>query len=135
MALAAALVAGATLTGCGRGADSGASSNATAPGQPGTGNAVEARIPQAPDGPPGGPSGVAGSAPHTGGSGADVIPGTSGRGTAEPGGRSTTAQQPGSGTTGGLGTSMGNTAAMPQQGSAASEGSTNRTTDGAVGRR
>ena len=125
---ALALVAALALAACGRGADG----NPNAPGNPGSGNAPEARAPQAPDGPPGGPSGIKGSAPHTGGSGADVVPGTTGRGTAEPGGRSQTAQ-PGQGTTGGLGTSMGNTSA--QQGGVAAEGSTNRSTDGAVGRR
>src|SRR5690606_5824112 len=72
------------LAGCSDRADT----NPNAPGSPGTGNTAEVVRPAAPDGPPGGPSGIAGSGPHTGGSGADVMPGTTGSsGTAEAGGR------------------------------------------------
>ncbi|HYF42086.1 MAG TPA: hypothetical protein VEA35_06510 [Ramlibacter sp.] len=137
-AFAVLLAAGVALAGCGRGADSGATSNANAPGSPGTGNAATASRPLAGEGPPGGPSGVKGSAPHTGASGGDPVPGTTGSGASETGGRSQTAQ-PGVGTTGGLGgtTAMG---AAGSQGAtdgagAASRGSSNSTPDGAVGRR
>ncbi|HEX2544054.1 MAG TPA: hypothetical protein VHL79_04205 [Ramlibacter sp.] len=80
-----------------------AETNPVAPGSPGTGNSTEVVRPSAPDGPPGGPSGIAGSAPHTGSSGGDVLPGTSGRGTNDVTARSQTVE-PGSGLNGGLGT-------------------------------
>jgi hypothetical protein len=135
-AIALAVVAAASLAACGRGADSGATANPNAQGSPGTGNKTEQVRAGAPDGPPGGPSGVKGSAPHTGGSGADVVPGTTGRGTSEAGGRSQTAQ-PGTGLTGGLGASQGQSAmgAGPAGTNAGGSGSTNRTPSDAVGRR
>jgi hypothetical protein len=71
-----------TLAGCGRDA-----ANANAPESPATGNPAQAVAPQAPDGPPGGPSGVKGSAPHTGASGADIVPGTTGSGTTNAAGQ------------------------------------------------
>jgi len=141
----AAVLAAASLAGCGRGADSGATANPNAPGSPGSGNPAQARAPQAPDGPPGGPSGVKGSAPHTGASGGDAVPGATGRGLDQAGSRSQTAQ-PGSGLQGGLGASSGQTAmgAGPSgasgpestgpQGTAAS-GSSNRSPSTSVGNR
>lgn len=127
----------ALLAGCNRGADSGATSNANAPGSPGTGNDRVSVQPAAPDGPPGGPSGIKGSAPHTGSSGGDTVPGTTGTGTA---GASTS---PGSGLQGGLGASgTGLTGSFPAGGASApamgagpAGGSTNNTPDSAVGRR
>src|SRR5438874_1521963 len=72
--------------------DRGATGNPNAPGSPGTGNAPQVSAPTAPDTPPGGPSGVKGSLPHPGSSGGDAVPGTTGSGTAESGGRSPTVQ-------------------------------------------
>jgi hypothetical protein len=122
------------LAGC----DRGAKENPNAQGSPGTGNARETAAPGAPDTPPGGPSGVKGSLPHTGSSGGDTVPGTTGRGTAEEGGRSQTAQ-PGSGLQGGLGGNAGMAGSAASGASApagiATEGSTNRTPGGATGRR
>jgi hypothetical protein len=108
-------------------------SNATAPGNPGTGNTAEVVRPAAPDGPPGGPSGIAGSAPHTGSSGGDAVPGTTGQGTADASGHSQTAQ-PGTGLHGGLGsgTAMGASGANAP---AVGEGSANTTPGSAVGTR
>jgi hypothetical protein len=94
--LAAALSLG--LAAC----DRGAGGNANAPGRPGTGNPVEATTPAAADTTAGGPSGVKGSQPHAGSSGGDAVPGATGSGTSEAGGRSQTAQ-PGTGLQGGLG--------------------------------
>lgn len=122
-----------------------AAQNPNAPGSPGTGNATEVVRPAAPDGPPGGPSGIAGSAPHTGGSGADVLPGTTGRGTTEPGGRSQTAQA-GTGLNGGLGNGSGLTGTFPANAGTGTssgplgagpggDGSTNSTSGNAVGQR
>lgn len=145
---AVALALSAVLAGCGQGADTGATSNPNAPGSPGTGNAAEVSTPtraagQGDSGAPG-PSGVKGSAPHPGSSGGDTVSGITGRGTDEAGGRSQTAQ-PGLGTTGGLGGQAGAAATMgagqPTSGSADAgqttvpDGSPNRTTSGAVGRR
>jgi hypothetical protein len=120
--------------------------NPNAPGSPGTGNATEVVKPAAPDGPPGGPSGIAGSAPHTGASGGDVVPGTTGKGSADAGGRSQPAQ-PGTGLNGGLGAQSGSTVLGSMPGSAtattgtsmgnagAPSGSANSTSRDAVGRR
>jgi hypothetical protein len=85
----------ALLAACGDQADR----NPNAPGSPGTGSTAAVVQPVAPDGPPGGPSGIKGSAPHTGASGGDVVPGTSGAGTVANG----QPAQPGSGLNGGLG--------------------------------
>jgi hypothetical protein len=137
LAAACALALGA----CSKQADT----NPNAPGNPGTGNATLSSKPVAPDGPPGGPSGVAGSSPHTGSSGGDVLPGTSGSGTAEASGRSQT-PQPGSGLNGGLNagtaaiagaSAAGGTSSAPGgvNTSAAGNGSSNATPDAAVGRR
>ena len=115
-----------TLAACSERADV----NPNAPGSPGTGNAAQSVRPAAPDGPPGGPSGIAGSAPHTGSSGGDVLPGTTGRGTTDASGRTQTAQ-PGAGLNGGLGGGnnvMGSSAAVPG-------GSSNNTPGNAVGSR
>ena len=95
-----------------------AARNPNAPGSPGTGNSAELVRPAAPDGPPGGPSGIAGSAPHSGASGGDMVPGTTGRGTADAGGRTQKAQ-PGQGLNGGLGTGTGLTGSFPPNTSAA----------------
>ncbi|TFZ02356.1 hypothetical protein EZ313_13895 [Ramlibacter henchirensis] len=136
-AIALAVVAAAALSACGRGADSGATANPSAQGSPGKGNAVEqARVPLRGDGPPGGSSGAKGSAPHTGASGGDAVPGTTGRGTADAGGRSQT-PGPGTGTTGGLGASQGQTATMgaAPSGGTATSGSSNSTSGSAVGGR
>ena len=139
--IAAAALTVAALAGCGRGADSGATSNGNAPGSPGTGNAATVVAPQQNDSMAGGSSGAKGSAPHPGSSGGDTVMGASGRGTDEPGGRSQTAQ-PGIGTAGGLGgtAGLGMTGSFPAGGSASSaqtvpQGSSNRSTEGAVGQR
>jgi hypothetical protein len=92
--------------------DRGATGNPNAPGSPGTGNAAEVKAPAAADTPPGGPSGVKGSLAHPGSSGGDAVPGVTGSGTSEPGGRSQTAQ-PGSGLQGGLGRSAGMGGSVP----------------------
>jgi len=113
-----------------------ADTNPNAPGSPGTGNSAEVVRPAAPDGPPGGPSGIAGSMPHSGASGGDVVPGTTGSGTTETGGRSQTAQ-PGTGLGGGLQGS--NSAVMGSTGtgsvSGVPPGSANTTSNSAVGQR
>jgi hypothetical protein len=140
-----ALLAAMALAACDKAATGG---NANAPGSPGTGNAPVSAAPAAPDSPPGGPSGVKGSAPHPGSSGGDAVPGTTGGGTPDPGGRSQAAQV-GVGTAGGLGGSsgLGMTGSFPasgasaagqqgqDQGGVAPAGSTNRTPANAVGRR
>lgn len=123
-----------TLAACNRGA----TDNPNASGSPGTGNPRETAAPSAPDTPPGGPSGVKGSLPHTGSSGGDAVPGATGRGTAEEGGRSQT-PQPGSGLQGGLGRNAGMADSAASGASApagtATQGSTNRTPGGATGQR
>src|SRR5688572_30373374 len=81
----AALALAIGLAACNRGSESGATSNANAPGSPGTGNEKVVVQPVAPDGPPGGPSGIKGSAPHPGSSGGDMAAGTSGTGVAGAG--------------------------------------------------
>jgi hypothetical protein len=124
-----------------------ADSNPNAPGSPGTGNATEVVRPAAPDGPPGGPSGIKGSAPHTGSSGGDVMPGTTGSGTSEAGARSQTTQ-PGTGLNGGLGGGSGLTGSFPATSTGTTSapmgagpdakvggGSPNATPGSAVGRR
>lgn len=100
-------------------------SNANAPGSPGTGNPPLVSAPVAADTPPGGSSGMVGTAPNTGSSGGNAVPGTTGRGTSEIGARSQPAQ-PGMGTAGGLGGSsgLGMTGSFPADGaSAAGQGS------------
>jgi hypothetical protein len=89
-----------------------ADTNPNAPGSPGSTNSSEVVRPAAPDGPPGGPSGIVGSAPHTGSSGGDVLPGTTGSGTDETSGRSQAAQT-GTGLNGGLGGSNSVMGAAP----------------------
>jgi 2-polyprenyl-6-methoxyphenol hydroxylase-like FAD-dependent oxidoreductase len=123
-----------------------AESNPNAPGNPGTGNATVTSQPAAPDGPPGGSSGAAGSAPQTGSSGGDVVPGTTGKGTAEIGGRSQPAA-PGVGLNGGLdsggtvagsspaGSSTSAPAGAGPGSSVAGSGSSNTTSGSAVGQR
>jgi hypothetical protein len=126
------LLAGAlslALVGCDRG---GADGNPNAPGKPGTGNATEASAPAAPDTPPGGPSGIKGSLPHSGASGGDAPPGTTGSGTTDATGRTQVA--PGAGLQGGMGSNMG-AASAPSGGTAVPSGSRNRTTAGSVGNR
>ena len=119
-----------SLAGCGRGADSGATSNANAPGSPGTGNDRVVAQPHAPDTPPGGPSGVKGSLPHTGSSGGDMPPGATGSGSPVAGGHSQPGP-PGTGLHGGLGS--GDTATMGA--GVATEGSTNSSPKSRVGSR
>lgn len=138
------VLACAALAACGRGADTGATTNPNAPGQPGTGNPVEAAAPQQPDSMAGGSSGMKGSLPHPGASGGDAVPGATGRGAPEDGGRSQP-PPPGTGTTGGLGgtAGLGMTGTFPpagaaQEGSgpaAAPQGTTNRSGGGAAGAR
>jgi collagen type I/II/III/V/XI/XXIV/XXVII alpha len=124
-----------------------ADGNPNAPGNPGTGNATVTTKPTAPDGPPGGSSGAAGSSPHTGSSGGDVLPGTSGSGTTEASGRSQPAQ-PGVGLNGGLNAATAPIAGTSAAGggssgpggagtssSVAGNGSSNATPSAAVGRR
>jgi hypothetical protein len=123
-----------------------AESNPNAPGNPGTGNATVTSQPAAADGPPGGSSGAAGSAPQTGSSGGDVMPGTTGKGTAEIGGRSQPAA-PGVGLNGGLdsggtvagsspaGSSTSAPAGAGPGSSVAGSGSSNTTSGSAVGQR
>lgn len=124
-----------TLTGCERVATSGS----TPPVGAATGNPRETTAPQAPDSKAGGPSGVTGSAAHPGSSGGDAVPGTTGKGTSEMGGRSQ-APQPGVGLSGGLGgsTGLGMTgnfpAGTPTQGTAP-QGGANRSNGSATGAR
>jgi hypothetical protein len=116
--------------------------NPNAPGSPGTGNTAEVVRPAVPDGPPGGPSGIKGSAPHSGASGGDVVPGTSGSGTVDAGGRSQVAQ-PGVGLNGGLNAGSGLSGSFPAGGTATSapmgagpaDGSPNANSGSAVGAR
>lgn len=114
-----------------------ADQNPNAPGSPGS-NSAEVVRPAAPDGPPGGPSGVAGSAPHTGASGGDAVPGTTGSSSAEVAGRDKSAQ-PGVGLDGGLASSGGLTGSFPTtsapMGAGAAQGSPNTTPGNAVGSR
>ena len=130
--------AAAALTLALAGCDRGATENPSAPGSPGTGNPRETAAPMAPDTPPGGPSGVKGSLPHPGSSGGDAVPGTTGRGTAEEGGRSQ-APQPGAGLQGGLGRNAGMADSAASGASApagtATQGNTNRTQGSATGQR
>lgn len=77
------LCAGLMLGGCGRGADSGATSNPNAPGSPGTGNPPVTTAPQQADGPAGGSPGPVGVV-TPGSSGTGMPPGGTGRGTANP---------------------------------------------------
>lgn len=117
-----ALLATVALTACDKAVTGG---NANAPGSPGTGNAASTSVPLAADTPPGGSSGKAGTAATSGSSGGSAVPGVTGRGTAEPGSRSQSAQ-PGVGTTGGLSGSsgLGMTGSFPASGaSAAGSGS------------
>lgn len=114
--LAAALVSAA----CQRSGES----NPVAPGSPGTGNAPVSTAPAAGDTPPGGPSGVKGSLPHTGSSGGDAVPGTTGRGTPETG----QAGASSGGLHGGLGPQPTGTPTQALGAGAATRGSANRTT-------
>ncbi len=84
------LVLGMGLTGCQRGADSGATPNPNAPGSPGTGNAPVTAAPQQPDARAGGSTGGAGVGPPPEASGGDLPQGASGGGRigATPGTRS-----------------------------------------------
>jgi hypothetical protein len=113
------------LAGCDRARED----NPNAPGSPGTGNPREVVQPSAPDTPPGGSSGMKGSLPHPGSSGGDPVPGTTGSGTSDPGGRSQT-PQPGTGLAGGLGGPPADVAVTNPDGTAtqapAAEGSPNR---------
>ena len=123
---ALALFAALALAGCNRGADSGATANPNAQGQPGTGNGREVSMPSQPDSSSGrGPSGVAGSMPHPGSSGGDAPPNTTGMGAAG-------AAQPGTGLTGGLGQSGG---IAPGQATSPAEGTKNSTSKSSVGNR
>ncbi|MFC5499045.1 hypothetical protein ACFPOE_15970 [Caenimonas terrae] len=132
-----ALLAAMALTACGDKAVNGA--NANAPGSPGTGNATVQAAPVAPDTPTGGSPGLVGTA-TAGSSGGGAVPGTTGRGTVDPGGRSQPAQ-PGVGTAGGLGgnSGLGMTGSFPATNSAnagaAPHGSTNSTPSTSVGNR
>ena len=134
-----ALLAALTLVAC----DKGVQGNWNAPGSPGTGNSREVVEPAAADTPAGGPSGVAGSLRHPGSSGGDAVPGVTGKGTSDVGGRSQTAQA-GVGTAGGLGgnSGLGMTGSFPAVGTsgaagggAATAGSTIHTPGGAAGGR
>lgn len=140
-ALALALLAALAVAGCDRNVTG---ANANAPGSPGTGNPPVVTAPVAADTPPGGSSGMVGTAPNTGSSGGNAVPGTTGRGTSEVGARSQAAQ-PGIGTAGGLGGSsgLGMTGSFPaagastagQGGGPALAGSTNSTPSSAAGNR
>ena len=77
-----ALCIASLLVACGRGADSGATTNPNAPGSPGTGNATTQATPQQPDSRAGGSAGFKGVVPPRDASGGDVMPGTTGRGAA-----------------------------------------------------
>jgi hypothetical protein len=125
------------------GCDRAREANSNASGSPGTGNPREVARPSASDTPPGGSSGMKGSLPHPGSSGGDPVPGTTGSGTSDAGGRSQS-PQPGSGLAGGMGapSSLGMTGTFPSgtatqstgEGAAAS-GSSNRTPKSGVGNR
>jgi hypothetical protein len=132
---AVALLATLALAACQRGADSGATANPNAPGSPGDAAVARQAAPQRSDGPPGGSAGAKGSVPHPGSSGGDAVVGTSGRGTSEPGSRSTEAATPGSGLNGGLGGSTGNTGTMGAgpQARSVPQGGTNRSNDSTTG--
>ena len=132
-----ALLAVLTLVAC----DQGVRGNPNSPGSPGTGNSREVVAPAAADTPTGGPSKVVGSLRHPGSSGGDAIPGVTGKGTSDTGGRSQTAQA-GVGTAGGLGgnSGLGMTGSFPAVGTSgasgggtATTGSTMRTPGGVVG--
>ena len=116
-----ALLAAVALTACDKAVTGG---NANAPGSPGTGNPTSSAAPLAADTPPGGSSGMAGTAATAGSSGGSAVPGTTGRGTSEPGSRSQSAQ-PGVGTAGGLGgnSGLGMTGSFPAGGASAASGS------------
>ena len=121
LVLAAATSLG--LAGCHRGADSGATAQANAPGRPGTGNGVEVASPQSADSSNGrGSSGAMGSLPHPGSSGGDAPAGVSGKGGAS------TMGGPGTGLQGGMNP-------QPGQPTGVAGGSTNRTPHSSVGNR
>jgi hypothetical protein len=122
----------AALLPLGAGCDRAVQGNPNAPGRPGTGNPREMATPSMPDTQPGGSSGMKGSLPHPGSSGGDAVPGATGSGTSDPGGRSQSAQ-PGQGLTGGMAGSMPNASTATQ--GAVAEGSPNRTPSGRVGSR
>lgn len=86
--------------------------NPNAPGSPGTGNSAEVVKPAVPDSPPGGPSGITGSLPHSGSSGGDMWPGSTGSGA--PQGASQSTATPGVGLDGGLGSGAGLVSGAPQ---------------------
>jgi hypothetical protein len=104
------------LQGCERGADSGATSNPVAPGQPGTSAPTKEVAPVA---------GSSNQSPQVGGSTVQIPVGVTGSGgtTDLPGesqGNSTTLAQPGSGLQGGLGGSNAGAAGSPAAGASAS---------------
>ena len=124
-----ALLAALTLVAC----DKGVHGNPNAPGSPSTGNVRELTAPSAADTPAGGPSGVARSLPHPGSSGRDAVPGVTGKGTSDIGGRSHTAQA-GGGTAGGLGgkSGLGMTGSFPAAGASASAGGNSATAGSSI---
>jgi hypothetical protein len=122
------------LAGCGRGADSGATSNPVSQGRPGTGNDRVVVQPSAPDGPAAGSAGAKGSAPYASPSGGGAVPGSTGTGT------SSAQPAPGTGLQGGLGAGSGLTGSFPSgtgtsSMGAAGDGSPNTTTRSSVGNR
>jgi hypothetical protein len=129
--LAAACVL--ALGGCDRHRPLPSDPHANAPGSPGTGNPVVQAQPTAPDSPPGGSEGVAGSAPYPGSSGGGVVPGATGKGTADA------SMPPGAGLSGGMasGSMPAGTGTTASMGAAAAvgNGSSNATTGSSVGNR
>lgn len=109
LVLAAATSLG--LAGCHRGADSGATAQANAPGRPGTDNGVKVAHPE-----------VADTSNSRGSSAAGIPPGVTGKG--------------GTSTMGGPGTGLqGGMNPQPGQPTGVAAGSTNRTTHSSVGNR
>ena len=100
----------------------------------------EVAAPAAPDTPAGGSSGMKGSFPTPGSSGGGAVPGTSGSGISNAGGRSQS-PPPGSGSAGGLSgpSGLGMTGSFPTgsgtQSLGAGNGSTNSTRANSIGNR
>lgn len=120
--LGLAMFAAFALSGCDKAVNAG---NANAPGSPGTGNPTVMVAP------------VAADTPAAGSPGGDIVPGTTGRGTAQMGARGAS-PLPGTGTAGGLGGSsgLGMTGSFPATGASArvgGNGSANLTTKSSTG--
>ena len=122
MALCLALLLALALAGC----DKAVQIHPNAPASKGTGNAREVLAPAAADAPSAGPAGLQGSLARAGSQdpGRDAVPGLSGKGTSDMGGRSQ-GKRVGVRTGGGLGGSsgLGLTGSFPANGASAGTGS------------